>query len=76
MCLGDSQEFSVGDIVTGQVRKIILDECALVLARWGELTIRILQMTTVMILSTIQQLTLLSSVFMRSFWLWSFVLIC
>ena len=29
MCLGDCQEFSVGDMVTGQVRKIISDECAL-----------------------------------------------
>ena len=76
MCLGDSQEFSVGDTVTGQVRKIISDECALVLARWGQLTLRTLQMTTAMILSATQQLTPLSSVFIRSFWLWSFVLIC
>ena len=30
MCLGDCQEPSVGDIVTGQVRNIISDECALV----------------------------------------------
>ena len=30
MCLGDCEESSVGDIVTGQVRKIISDECALV----------------------------------------------
>ena len=30
MCLGDCQEPSVSDIVTGQVRKIISDKCALV----------------------------------------------
>ena len=30
MCLDDCQEPSGGDIVTGQVRKIISDECALV----------------------------------------------
>ena len=30
MCLGDCQESSVGDIFTGQVRKIISDECTLV----------------------------------------------
>ena len=31
------QEPSVGDIVTGQVRKIILDECALVSSGAGSL---------------------------------------
>ena len=37
MCLGDCQESSVGDIVTGQVRMIILDECALVSLSAGSL---------------------------------------
>ena len=37
MCLGDCQESSVGDIVTGQVRKIISDECALVSFSTGPL---------------------------------------
>ena len=69
MCLGDCQEPSVGDIVTGQVRKIISDECALVLAHWGELTLQALQMTIVMIILATQQLTPSSSVFMHSFWL-------
>ena len=60
MCLGDCQEFSVGDIVTGQVRKIISDECALFsfgAGSLGEFTLRTLQMTTVMTLSANQQLT-------------------
>ena len=30
MCLGDCQELSVSDIVTGQVRKVKSDECVLI----------------------------------------------
>ena len=37
MCLGDCKELSVGDIVTGQVRMIILDECTLVSLGAGSL---------------------------------------
>ena len=68
MYLGDCKELSVGDIVTGQVRKIILDECALVSLGAGSLG-RVDIMTTAMILSATEQLTPSSSVFMHSFWL-------
>ena len=68
MCIGDCQESSVGDIVTGQVRMIILDECALVSLGAGSLG-RVDIMTTAMILSATEQLTPSSSVFMHSFWL-------